>query len=100
MAFNCVIPTIFRFLIHVSAGGPLVVIITYLITLLSKRVVNSILWYFKINADISILDKSVILGLPFFVFAGYSVLTYANDSLTYWLPYTIKTINWIRKTFQ
>ena len=34
------------------------------------------LWHFEINADISILDKSVILGLPFCVFAGYSVLTY------------------------
>ena len=42
----------------------------------------SILWNFKINADISILDKSVILKLPFCVFTGHSVLTYANDSLT------------------
>ena len=41
---------------------------------LSKWLINSILWHFKINADISILDKSVILGLPFCVFAGYSVL--------------------------
>ena len=36
--------------------------------------------------------KSVILGLSFCVFAGYGVLTYANDSLTYWLPDTTKTI--------
>ena len=28
----------------------------------------------KINADISKLDKSVILGLPFCVFAGYITL--------------------------
>ena len=26
------------------------------------------------------LNKSVILGVPFCVFAGYNVLTYANDS--------------------
>ena len=45
------------------------------------------------NADIGILDKSVILVLPFCVFAGYSVLTSTNDSLTYWLPDRIKTIN-------
>ena len=37
------------------------------------------------NDNISILDKSEILGLGFCVFAGYSVLTYAKDSLTYWL---------------
>ena len=33
------------------------------------------------SAGISILDKSVILSLPFCVFAGYSVLTHADDSL-------------------
>ena len=33
--------------------------------------------HFKISDDISILDKFVILGLPFCVFAGYIVLTYA-----------------------
>ena len=75
------IPTIFRFLIHVhmSVGGPLVVTITVLL----KWLIGSILWHIKINVDINILDKSIILGLPFCVFAGYSVLTYANDSLTY-----------------
>ena len=36
------------------------------------------------------MDKSEILGLPFCVFAGYSVLNYANGSLTYWLPDRIK----------
>ena len=36
-----------------------------------------------INADISILNKSVTPRLPFCLFAGYSVLTYPNDSLTY-----------------
>ena len=46
-----------------------------------------------------ILDKSVILRLPFCVSVGYSVLTYVNDSLTYWLPDRIKTINWIWKAF-
>ena len=49
-------------------------------------------WYFKINADINILDKSVILGLPCCVFAGYSVLTYPYDSLNYWLSDRIETI--------
>ena len=53
---------------------------------------NGILWYFKINADISILGKSVILELPFCVFTGYSVLTYANDSLTCWLW---KAFSWL-----
>ena len=43
-----------------------------------------------INAGISILDMSLIPGLPFCIFAGYSVLTYASDSLTYWLPDRIK----------
>ena len=52
------------------------------ITVLSKWLINSALWHFKISADISILDKSVILGLQICVFVGYSVLTYANDSLT------------------
>ena len=42
------------------------------------------------SADLSILDKSVILRMKFCVFAGYSVLTYANDSLTYCLPDGIK----------
>ena len=42
--------------------------------------INSILWHFKINADIIILDKFVILWLPFCVFTGYSVLPYANNS--------------------
>ena len=55
-------------------------------SVLSKWLINSILWHFKMNADISILEKSVILRLPFCVFVGYSVLTYANDALTYWLP--------------
>ena len=54
--------------------------------------INSLLWHFEINADISILDKSVILGLPFCVFTGYSVLTFGNCSLTYWIPNRIKTI--------
>ena len=86
-------PTIFRFLIPVSVGGPLVAILTYIHHLgLSKWLINNILWYCKIDADISILDKSVILGLPLCVFAGYSVLTYASDSLTYWLSDRIKTI--------
>ena len=51
------------------------------------------------NADISILDKSVILEQPFCVFAGYNVLPYANDSLTYWLTDRIKTISWLRRAF-
>ena len=51
-------------------------------TVLLKWLIGSTLWHFKINADISILDKSVILELPFCAFVGYSVLTYANDSLT------------------
>ena len=33
----------------------------------------------------SALWTSLILVLPFCVFAGYSVLTYTNDSLTNWL---------------
>ena len=33
------------------------------------------LWHFRISADISCLDESLILGLPFCIFAGYSVLT-------------------------
>ena len=37
--------------------------------------------------------------LPLCVFTGYSVLTYNNDSLTYWLPDRIKTINWLWKAF-
>ena len=45
----------------------------------SEWLINSILWHFKINADISILEKSVILGLRFCVFAGYSVLTSTNE---------------------
>ena len=61
-----------------------------LITVLSKWLINSILWHFKINADVNILDKCMILGLPFCVFASYSTLTYANDSMTYWLPDRIK----------
>ena len=36
------------------------------------------------------MDNSVVLGLPFCVYAGYSVLTYANDSLIYWLQDRIK----------
>ena len=76
---------------HVSVGGPLVVMITVLL----KWLIGSILWYIKINADINIMDKSIILGLPFCVFAGYSVLTYANDSLTYRLHDRIKTIKWL-----
>ena len=51
------------------------------------------------NADISILDKSVIPGLPFCVFAGRGMLTYANDSLTCWLSDRIKIINWLWKAF-
>ena len=62
------IPIMLRLLINVSV--------------LSTSLINSILRHFKINADISILDKSVMLGLPFSVFAGYSVLSYVNDSLT------------------
>ena len=80
-----------------SVGGPLVVTIAYIPLVLPKWIIKSILWHFKINADISILDKSVTLWLPFCVFGGYSVLTYANDSLTYWLPDRIKTINWYWK---
>ena len=60
------------------------------ITVLLKWLINSILWHFEVNADISILDKSVILELPFCVFTGYSLLTYANNSLTYWLSDRIK----------
>ena len=42
-----------------SVGGRLVLILTYIfITVLLKWLINSILWRFKINADISILDKS------------------------------------------
>ena len=63
-----------------SVGGPLVVIII-LITVLSKWLINSILSYFKINADISILDRSGIPQLLLCVFAGYSVLTYPNDQI-------------------
>ena len=37
---------------------------------LSKWLINSILWHFKINVDINFLDKSVILGLAFCVFIG------------------------------
>ena len=55
--------------------------------------------HFIALADIGVLDKSVILGLPFCVFVGYNVLTYANDSLTYWLPDRIKTIDWLWKAF-
>ena len=55
------------------------------IIVLLKWLINSILWHFKINDNISILDKSEILALAFCIFAGYSVLPYANDSLTYWL---------------
>ena len=33
------------------------------------------------------------------LFEGCSVLTYASDSLAYWLPDRIKTINWIWKAF-
>ena len=92
------IATIFRLLIHVSVGGPLVLIVAY-VHHSFIWLVNSILLHFKINVDISNLDKSVILGLPFCVFARYSVLTYANDSLTYWLPDRIKTIQWLWKAF-
>ena len=67
--------------------------------ILSKWLINGILWHFTINADISILDKSIILGPLFCVFAWYSGLTHANDSLTYWLPDRIKTINWLWKAF-
>ena len=48
------------------------------ITVLQKWLINSILWHFKINADVSILEKYVILGLSFCAFAAYSVLTYAK----------------------
>ena len=65
-----------------SVGGPLVVMITYIHNSFIEWLIGRILWHFKINADISILNKSVNLGLPFCVFAGYSVLTYANDLLT------------------
>ena len=51
------------------------------------------------NADIIILDKFIIVGLPFCVFTGYSVLPYANNSLTYWPPDRIKTVNWLWKAF-
>ena len=78
-----------------SVGGPLVVTKPIFITVLSKWLINSILRHFKVNTDIGILGKSVILGLPFCVFAGYSVLTSANDSLTYWLPDRTVTINWL-----
>ena len=40
------------------------------ITVLSKWLINSILRHFEINVDISILDKSVIVGLPFCVLRG------------------------------
>ena len=45
------------------------------------------------------MDMFVILGLLFCVFTGYSVLPYASNSLTYWLPDRIKTINWLWKAF-
>ena len=77
----------------------LVIIVTYVHHSFKGMLINRILWHFKINADINILDKSVILGLPFCVFAGYSVLTYANDSMTYWLPDRMKTIRWLWKAF-
>ena len=65
--------------------------IIYINNILSKWLINSNLWHSKINADIIILDRFVILGsVPFCVFAGYSVLTYANDSLTHWLSDRIK----------
>ena len=86
------IPTIFRFLIHVSVSGPLVVIIAYIHDSLIKIARQK-------HFGISILDKSVILRLLFCVFGVYSVLTYAYDYLNYWLPDRIKTINWIWKGF-
>ena len=82
-----------------SVDGPLVVTIVYIDHSFIEMAHQYHLWHFKINADICILDKSVILGLPFCVFAGYNVPTYANDSLTYWLPDRIKTIIWIWKAF-
>ena len=44
---------------------------------------NLIIMATRYVADLSNLDQFVILGMPFCVLAGYSVLTYANDSLTY-----------------
>ena len=38
-------------------------------------------------------------GLPFCVSAGYSVLTYSNESLTWWLLDRIDTINWLSEAF-
>ena len=58
--------------------------------------INSILWYLKLNADISILHKSVFLGLPF---CGLCRVQCANLRLTYWPPYRIKAINWLWKPF-
>ena len=81
-----------------SVGGPIVLIVTFTLHSFIEWLINSMLWHFKINADISILDKSVIFGLPFSVFAGYSG-SYANGSLTYWSPDRIKTINWLWKAF-
>ena len=69
------------------------------ITVLSKWLINGILWHLKINADISILDMSLILGMLFCVFAGYSVLIYANDSMIYLLPDKIKIIDRLWKAF-
>ena len=90
------IPTIFRFLTHVCVGGPLVAIITYIHRGFIEMAHQ---YHCKINADIRILDKSLIIGLSFCVFVGYSVRTYANDSLTYWLLDKIMTITWRWKTF-
>ena len=48
-----------------SVDRPLVPIVTYIYhSFIEMAEMAGILWPFKINADISILDKSVILGLP------------------------------------
>ena len=55
------IPTQFKFLIHVSLlVDPLGSKNNLDSSVLSKWLIKSILWHFKINDDISILDKSVI----------------------------------------
>ena len=68
---------LFRFLIHLSVGGPYVQF---------YRNGSSIAFcVFLIYADTNILDKSAILGLPLCAFAGCSVLTY-DMIVTYCLP--------------
>ena len=72
-----------------SVGGPLEVIITYIHHIFIEMAHQGHFWHFKINADISISDNSVILGLP---------LT-PMILCPYWLPDRIKAMNRLWKTF-